>query len=108
MSEAIVRLQRKGQMVIPRAIREEIGISEGTLLKVAVKNGHGLTVTPQVAVSRRAKDRKDVFRQLAIAVDELRADAKAKGLDKMSMAEINRAVAAMRRDMKNGKTRGRG
>ncbi len=33
-------------------------------------------------------------------VDEIRQEAKEKGLDKMSVAEINRAVAKARRDLK--------
>jgi len=39
MSYALVKLQRKGQMVIPRSLREEVGILERTLMKVAVIEG---------------------------------------------------------------------
>ena len=46
------------------------------------------------------KDRKQVLRELGQAVSELRQEAKQKGLDKMPMSEINRAVAAARRDLK--------
>jgi AbrB family looped-hinge helix DNA binding protein len=104
MSQALVKLQRRGQMVIPRSLREEAGISEGTLMKVVVDRGGRLVLTPQVAVDRNGaggrKNRKQVFQELAVALAELRQDAKDKGLDKMPMSEINRAVAAMRRDMK--------
>ena len=31
---SLVKLQRKGQMVIPRSLREEAGVSEGTLIVV--------------------------------------------------------------------------
>jgi AbrB family looped-hinge helix DNA binding protein len=107
MSEALVKLQRRGQMVIPRSIREEAGISEGTLMKVSVGRHGRLVLTPQVAMDRNGADQpenvKKAFRELAIAVAELRQDAKEKGLDKMPMSEINRAVAAMRRDMKKEK-----
>ena len=58
-------------MVIPRSLREGAGISEGTLLV-----------------------------ELGQVISELRQESKAKGLDTMSMKEINRAVAAARRDMK--------
>ena len=71
MSTVFVKLQRKGQMVIPRSLREGAGISEGTLLV-----------------------------ELGQVISELRQESKAKGLDTMSMKEINRAVAAARRDMK--------
>lgn len=80
----IVKLQRKGQMVIPRSLSDEPGVSEGT---------HG------------TKNRKQAFRELAQVAAELRQEAKEKGLDNMPMKEINRAVAAARRDIrKTGKT----
>ncbi len=104
MSQALVKLQRKGQMVIPRSLREEAGVSEGTLMKVSVVRGGRLLLTPQVAVDRaRANHRKDVkqaFLDLAQVVAEIRQEAKDKGLDKMPMREIRAAVTAMRRDLK--------
>ena len=97
-------------MVIPRSIREAMGVSEGTLMKVAVVEGHQLLVTPQLTVDRaivedKRKNRKQILRELAAAVNELRQDAKAKGIDKMPMSEINRAVAAARRDLKKSSKR---
>jgi bifunctional DNA-binding transcriptional regulator/antitoxin component of YhaV-PrlF toxin-antitoxin module len=97
-------------MVIPRSLREEAGVAEGTLLKVdVVKNGQFL-VTAQLTIDRSVishapKDRKLLLRELAAAVAELRRDAKNKGLDKMPMSEINRAVAAARRDLKKASKR---
>lgn len=92
-------------MVIPRNLRDEAGVSEGTLMKVAVVKGGQFLVTPQVTIDRSViaggrKDRKQLLRELAAAVAELRQDAKEKGIDKMPMSEINRAVAAARRDLK--------
>jgi len=93
-------------MVIPRSLREEAGVSEGTLIKVAVVEGGQLLLTPQFTIDRPKlsgrKPRKTILRELAAAVDELRQDAKAKGIDKMPMSEINRAVTAARRDLKKG------
>ena len=102
MSQVLVKLQRKGQMVIPRALREQAGVSEGTLMKVAVIKGGQFLLTPQVAVDRSVlsegtKNRKQAFRELAQVVAELRQEAKEKGLDKMSKREINAAVTAVRR-----------
>ena len=54
MPEALVKLQRKGQMVIPRSLREEVGIAEGTLMKVAVVKGGRFLLTPQITVDRSA------------------------------------------------------
>jgi AbrB family looped-hinge helix DNA binding protein len=102
MSQALVKLQRKGQMVIPRSLREEVGISEGTLLKVAVVKGGRFLLTPQFTLDRPVvpgdkKDTKKLLRELAEAVAELRGEATAKGIDRISMREINAAVVAARR-----------
>jgi len=102
MSNALVKLQRKGQMVIPRSLREEAGVAEGTLLKVAVVKGGQFLVTPQFTIDRsviadRHKDPKQAFRELARVVAEIRQEAKEKGIDKMPMSEINAAVAAARK-----------
>jgi AbrB family looped-hinge helix DNA binding protein len=106
MSQALVKLQRKGQMVIPRSLREEAGIVEGTLLKVALIEGGQFLLTPQVTLNRSVlsspkNDRQRLLRELAMAVDDLRQDAKAKGIDRMPMRQINRAVATARQDLKN-------
>jgi AbrB family looped-hinge helix DNA binding protein len=106
MSQALVKLQKKGQMVIPRSLREEAGVSEGTLMKVAVVKGGQFLVTPQIAIARsiltarRSRDPKQTLRQLAQVVAELRQEAKEKDLDRMPKREIAAAVAAARRAMK--------
>ena len=105
MSAALVKLQRKGRMVIPRSLREEAGVQEGTLMKVAVVKGGQFLLTPQFTIERsvisdRRKDRKQAFRELTQVLAELRQEAKEKGIDKMSKREINAAVAAARSDLK--------
>ncbi len=103
MPEALVKLQRKGQMVIPRSLREQAGVAEGTLMKVSVIKGSQFLLTPQVTVDRELlapKNRKQAFRELTQVLSELRQEAKEKGIDKMSIQEINRAVASARRDLK--------
>ncbi|MGO4882598.1 MAG: hypothetical protein ACLP59_17545 [Bryobacteraceae bacterium] len=102
MSQALVRLQRKGQLVIPRSLREEVGVAEGALLKVAVTRGGQFLVTPQLTIDRPAigggkASRKQLLRDLAAVVDEIRLEAKEKGIDKMPMSEINSAVASARK-----------
>ena len=92
-------------MVIPRALRDEADVPEGTLMKVYVIKKGQFLITAQLAIDRSlvadsAKPRKQILSELAVAVAELRQDAKQKGLDKMPMSEINRAVAAARRDLK--------
>jgi hypothetical protein len=48
--------------------------------------------------SRPTWDRKEVLRELARTMAELQREAKQKGLDKMSMRQIDAAVVAVRRD----------
>jgi AbrB family looped-hinge helix DNA binding protein len=105
MSQALVKLQRKGQMVIPRSLREEAGITEGTLIKVSVLEGRRFLLTPQLTVDRAVvegpdKSRKQLLRKLADTVTELRQEAKEKGLSKMPKREINAAVASARKGLK--------
>jgi antitoxin component of MazEF toxin-antitoxin module len=96
-------------MVIPRALREEAGVAEGTLMKVAVVEGGRFLLTPQLTIDRSVvagprKNRKQLLRELAETVAEIRQEAKEKGLDKMPMSEIRAAVTAARRDLrKSGK-----
>ena len=61
--------------------------------------------TPQISIDRAviiqpSKGRKQALRELTQVVAELRQEAEQKGLDNMPMKEINRAVAAARRDMR--------
>jgi len=99
-------------MVIPRSLREAVGVSEGTLMKVAVVEGRQLLVTPQLIVDRslvtdNRKGRKQAFRDLARVVAEIRQEAKEKAIDKMPKSEINRAVAKARRNLKTTKRPGK-
>lgn len=89
-------------MVIPRSLREEAGVSEGTIMKVAVVKGGKFLITPQRATQ---ENNKQSFRELAEVVNEIRQEAKAKGLDTMPMKEIDRAVAAARRDLRKANKR---
>jgi len=102
MATALVKLQRKGQMVIPRDLREKAGVSEGTLMEVSLVEGGRFLLTPQVAIDRALvtnprKTRKQLLRELATTVDGLRREAKAKKLDRLSAREINGIVEAGRR-----------
>jgi len=61
-----------------------------------------ILVTPQFSINRSMagnprKNRKQLLRELAATVAGLRLEAKAVGLDKMSLREINATVAAARR-----------
>ncbi len=86
-------------MVIPRSLRDEAGVAEGTLIKVSVLKGGQFLLTPQVAIDRSLTQ---AFRELTQVVAELRNEAKQKALDTMPSKEIKRAVSAARRDLKKG------
>ena len=99
-------------MVIPRSLRQEAGVAEGTLMKVDVIKSGQFLLTAQITidrpvVTRARKDRKEAFRELAQVVAELRQEAKEKGLGTMPTKEINRAVASARRDLKKSKRPGK-
>ena len=110
MASVSVKLQRRGQMVIPRVLRDEAGIADGTVLSISVIDGGRFLLTPQStarwSVPGRAskatggKIDAQARRKLASVVAELRHESTEKGLDLMPVAEIKRAVAAARRDAK--------
>lgn len=105
----LVKIHRKGQMTLSSSFRTAMGLNEGSLVELSLKNGKAI-ISPQITVNREivtgpAKNRKQAFRELAQVVAELRREAKEKGIDKMPMSEINRAVAAARRDLKKTSNR---
>ena len=90
-------------MVLPRSLREQAGVAEGTLMKVDWKDGQ-FFIIPQFTIDRPAvtqakQSRKQILKELAAAVDDLRQDAKEKGLANLSASKINRAVTTMRRNL---------
>lgn len=71
-------------------------------MKVDVVKSGQFLVTAQLTIDRPEgqKNRKQLLKELAQVVAEIRQEAKEKGLNKMSMKEINAAVAATRRAQK--------
>jgi AbrB family looped-hinge helix DNA binding protein len=103
MNTTLIKLQRKGQMVIPRSLREQVGVSEGTLMEVAVVEGGRFLITPQVTLDRAIvadpkKSRKQLMQALSAAVEGIRQEAKENDLAKLTMKQINAEVAASRRN----------
>src|ERR1700738_335844 len=94
----LVKIQKKGQVVIPRSLREQVGVAEGDLMEIEVVEGSRFLFTPKVTINRGLvtgkKNPKPVLADLAAVVEDLRPEAKAKGLDKMTMREINAEVEA--------------
>jgi hypothetical protein len=72
------------------------------LMKVSLVSGRKFLLTPQFTVDRSlvedsGKDQKQLLRELAQIVSELRRDAKGKGLSDISKREIDAAVASARK-----------
>jgi AbrB family looped-hinge helix DNA binding protein len=106
---AIVTVKNKYQVVIPQAIREELGISPGDMLEAKVERGR-LTYTPKAVIDRipagkaeRARFFKKLNEQAPAWLKETWAASKRRGTDKLTMAQIDAEVAAVRR--RSGKSR---
>ena len=107
MSLPIVKVQKKGQVVIPRSLREQVGVTEGDLMEIQVLEGGRFLFTPKLMINRELvsgkKPRRQVLAELAAVVEGLRQEAKEKGLDKITMKQINAEVEAYRRQQSKKK-----
>ena len=102
MLKRLVRMQRKGAIVIPSNMRQQVGVSDGDIMQVEVLESSQFLITPQVTISRAVvvdpkKNHKQILADLAATVADIRAEAKAAGLDNLTMREINATVAEARR-----------
>lgn len=101
---AIVTVQNKFQVIIPRSVREELGIHRGDLLEAKVERGK-LTYTRKGAIEKIPSDRparERFFKELRASapewLKETWAASKKAGLDKMTMREIDAEIAAVRKE----------
>src|ERR1700676_2749584 len=106
---ALVTVKNKYQIVIPQAIREELGISRGDVLEAKVERGR-LTYTPKAVIDRipagkaeRERFFKKLSEQAPAWLQETWAASKRRGTDKLTMQQIDAEVAAVRR--RSGKSR---
>ena len=81
----IVTISTKGQVVIPKSLREELGLTENTPLSMHVING---------ALVARPIDEEKIRRDLEI-LREIQRKA-----PKMSMKEINRVIKEYRAEQR--------
>src|SRR6266446_2435355 len=100
---AIVTVKNKYQVVIPRALRQKLGISRGDVLEAKVERGR-LTYTPKTVIDRipagkaeRARFLKQLRDQAPAWLKETWAASKRHGTDKLTMQQINAEIAAVRR-----------
>jgi AbrB family looped-hinge helix DNA binding protein len=82
---SIVRVKNKYQIVIPESIRDQVGVEVGDLFEVKAERGK-ITFTPKSIVDR-----------IPQAIKDIRTEAKRKGLNKITMEEIDAEVDAVRR-----------
>jgi AbrB family looped-hinge helix DNA binding protein len=79
---AVIAVKSKGQIVIPQAIREEVGLNAGDLLEARVEGGK-ITLTRKSAVERAIAEGLDDIRKGRVygpfdTVDQMLASLKGK------------------------------
>jgi AbrB family looped-hinge helix DNA binding protein len=96
-------LKNKYQVVIPRAIREKLGISRGEVLEAKAERGR-ITHTSKTVIDRipaGKAERESFFQKLRedapAWLKETWTASKLRGTDKITMREINAEIAAVRR-----------
>src|SRR5579884_3222606 len=67
----LVRVQEKGQVTIPTALRRKLGLKKGDLVAV-METPEGILITPQEVVAMKALDRIGaVLREKGLTLEEL-------------------------------------
>ena len=94
---SIVTVKNKYQVVIPRRVREALGIARGDILEAKAERGK-IVYTPKTLLDRDAATGATGKRPgLLRALRAVQADARKKGLDKLSLREIDAMIAEVRR-----------
>ena len=106
---AIVTVKNKYQVVIPRAVRKELGINPGDLLEAKVERGK-LTYTRKALIDQipaNKAERERYFNELRANapawLKEIWAASKRRGTDKLTPRQINRIIDEARREHSRGK-----
>jgi AbrB family looped-hinge helix DNA binding protein len=72
----LVRVQEKGQVTIPQAIRKKLGLKQGDLVAV-METPDGVFITPQQVVATKAVDSiGDILKEKGVSLDELIAQGR--------------------------------
>lgn len=67
----LVRVQEKGQVTLPREVREKLGLKKGDLVSV-IETDEGILISPQEIVATRALDRiGEVLKGKGISLEEI-------------------------------------
>lgn len=65
----------KGQVTIPKQVRERLGIEEGETVSFRVNDDGSATIRPETDPMERLKEVQDRLAPLEVDVDELRREA---------------------------------
>ena len=72
----LVRVQEKGQVTIPQAIRKKLGLKQGDLVAV-VETPEGVFITPQQVVAAKALDSiGDILKEQGLSLEALIASGR--------------------------------
>jgi len=67
----LVRIQEKGQVTLPAAVRKQLGLEKGDLVAV-VATPEGVLITPQEVVASKALDEIGaILREQGLSLEEL-------------------------------------
>src|SRR5580704_10483855 len=107
----LVTVKNKFQVVIPQALRKQLGVSLGDVLEANVEDGQ-LTYTPKMVIDRipagkAARERffKQLRAEAPASLKAIWADSKRNGTDKIAMREMDAEVSRVRRTRKRKTSR---
>ena len=67
----LVRIQEKGQVTLPAAVRKRLGLKKGDLVAV-MATPEGVLITPQEVIATRALDQiGEILREQGLSLEEL-------------------------------------
>src|SRR4051794_21700573 len=67
----LVRIQEKGQVTLPAAVRKQLGLKKGDLVAV-VATAEGVLITPQEVIVTRALDQiGEILGEQGVSLEEL-------------------------------------
>lgn len=88
---SLVKVKDKFQLTLPAELRVESGLKIGDIVDAKWEKGK-IILTPKSIVDR-----------IPNALKEVRKEAKSKGLDQVTMEEIDAEIAAVRSEQRNAK-----
>jgi len=102
----LVKIHRKGQMTLPRSFRAAMGVGEGSVVELSLKNGKAV-ITPKVVIDRSqfptADDeytpaqRKIIDAELAKGLADIKAGRVSRAFDTAEefIADLHKASAKL-------------